>query len=38
MVVHILYFAENLSIIREYIKDESIDLIYFDISSSFSII
>jgi 16S rRNA G966 N2-methylase RsmD len=27
---NILYYGDNLNILREYIKDESVDLIYLD--------
>ena len=27
---NILYYGDNLNVLREYIKDESIDLIYLD--------
>jgi site-specific DNA-methyltransferase (adenine-specific) len=28
--VHTIYFGDNLDILRKYIKDESVDLIYLD--------
>ncbi|HVC58340.1 MAG TPA: hypothetical protein VND15_02595 [Candidatus Acidoferrales bacterium] len=30
MVENALYFGDNLDILRKYIKDESVDLIYLD--------
>jgi 16S rRNA G966 N2-methylase RsmD len=27
---HVLYYGDNLDILRRYIKDESVDLIYLD--------
>ena len=31
MVTNLLYYGDNLDILRRYVKDESVDLVYLDL-------